>query len=238
MLTYLQICQRFVAEHGIQGGTGPNSVTGQTGELANVVRWISSAALDVDNLWLDWKYLWVRYTGSLVVGDQLAPAPAGGALPRLWRIDRLKIRRAGDDWQPLTYYTRARFEDQFDPDNDSPGQPHSFTVLPDNTLQLNCIADGAYELKGEFWRRPVMLANNGDLPLIPGEYFRIIMARAAIYYGNREDAPEIISGAESEYLSLKDKLESDQLEDQERRRSSTDRMADHDAPAYLRAFGR
>jgi carbonic anhydrase/acetyltransferase-like protein (isoleucine patch superfamily) len=62
------------------------------------------------------------------------------------------------------------------------------------------------------------------VPLIPEDYWRIIAARALIQYGDREDAPEIVSGASAEFLDVLDKLESDQLEDQERRRSSTDRL--------------
>ena len=79
---------------------------------------------------------------------------------------------------------------------------------------------------------PLAFAETAPMKTLPGAAVSVIPPPAT-----RLVWPEIISGAESEYLSLKDKLESDQLEDQERRRSSTDRMADRDAPAYLRAFG-
>jgi hypothetical protein len=222
-VNYLQLCQDFVSEHGIGGGTGPNAVTAQVGELRNVCRWIADAALDTDNLWLDWKYLWRRYTATLAAGQSIAPEPADSVRVRLWDIHKMQIRQAGGSWSGLTYYPRNAFESLYGLSNTYPGMPAAFTILPNNSVQFQCVADQDYELAGEFWRSPVRLAANTDCPLIPREYHRVIMARAAIYYGNREDAPEIISGAEAEYLSIKDKLEADQLEDQSRRRSSTDR---------------
>jgi hypothetical protein len=48
----------------------------------------------------------------------------------------------------------------------------------------------------------------------------MIIARAKIYYGENEDAPEILSGALASFEDLLDKLEADQLPGQKNRRFS------------------
>lgn len=223
-MNYLALCQEIVSELGLSGGTGPSSVTSNSVlELRNVTRWIRDSALYIDNLWLDWKYLWCRYAESAVVGATTLPAPSGGISVRLWDLNKFRFRTAGGQWQDMTYYTRQQMQDQFDPDNAVPGAPYVFTINPDNSIALAAPLDAAYDFKGEFWRRPVTLAANNDTPLIPAEFHRIIVARAAVFYGNREDAPEIIEGMEAEYDDMLDKLQSSELEGFALRRSSTDR---------------
>jgi hypothetical protein len=223
-VTYLELCQAYVAELGIAGGAAgqlPAAVTGQSGELANVVRWVRDAALDIDNQWLDWRYLWTTYAKSAAANS--ATLPAADVTMRLWDINAFFYRAPGGTWAPLQYVTRERMRREYSPLNATAGPPSAFTINPDNSLVLNCPADVAYEIKGEGWRAPVRLTANNDTPLIPNSYQRIILCRAAVMYGNKEDAPEIISGMTAEYETLLEKLEADQLEHQSGRRSSTDR---------------
>lgn len=224
-MTYLELCQRFVADNGIAGATGPAAVTGQVGELRNVVNWIADAAIHVENIWLDWKFHWTQYSESLVVDSYYAPEPSSGAIRvRQWDVNRLKIRETGGEWVELEYVPRKEFFDSNEPDDSTAAMPTLFTVMPDNRIVFDVKSDDTYEVKGEFWRRPERMTANDDEPGIPEEYDRIILARALIQYGTREDAPELITGGEAEFLDVLDKLQSDQLEDQERNRSSTDRM--------------
>jgi hypothetical protein len=225
-VNYLQLCQDFVAELGLSGGTGPSDVTGNKGELNNVTRWIRDSSLAIDNLWLDWKYLWCRYSvagATIVTPITTLPAPANGVLVRLWDKNKFRFRIPGDTWQDLPYVTREQMQQQYDPDDASPGTPAAFTIMPDNSIALSAPLDLGYDFKAEFWRRPIVLTQKTDVPLLPAEFHRIILTRAAVYYGNREDAPEIINGMEAEYMDALDKLQSDQLEGQSLRRTSTDR---------------
>ena len=45
-MNFLSLCQRLRSEARIPG-TGPSSVTGQTGELAKIVEWITTAYEDI-----------------------------------------------------------------------------------------------------------------------------------------------------------------------------------------------
>ena len=221
-MNYLQLCNEIVYELGLQNGSGLTTTVGQTGELNNVTRWIRDAALYVDNLWLDWRYLWNQYSEPVAANANVLPAPT--TMPRLWDINSIYYQpQSGGLWQQLPYMTRERMRLQYDPLNAVANPPSVFTIQPNNTLVLNCPTDQAYNFVGEFWQQPVALALDTDVPLMPANYHRIIVARAAVMYGNREDAPEVISGLSAEYVDILDKMESDQLEHQSLRRSSTDR---------------
>lgn len=219
-MNFRELCQAYVKELGISGGTGPSSVLNQTGEFANVVRWIADANLWVDSLWRDWKYLWSEYSGTMT-GQSLAPAS-------IREIDRSSVwinfgtsnasNLSWIEWKLLTEY-RAR--------PTLTGSPVYFSVSPSGTLWLDRAVTNL-PLRFEYWRRPAKLAQDTDLPSMPEDYHRIILARAAIMYGNREAAPEIISGMESEYIDLLDKLQSDQLES-----FRHERMSGQDVPLSL-----
>ena len=84
-------------------------------------------------------------------------------------------------------------------------------MKPDGTLVTSVIADTTYDFYGRGWKEPVRLTADDDVPAIPESYDRIIIARAAIYYADKEDAPEILEGANAEYIDLLDKLQSTQL---------------------------
>lgn len=224
-MTYLEICKSLVSLLGVAGGTGPSTVQGQVGELANIVEWIRAAELNVTNSWEDWRFLWVRYSGQVVGGSSLLSAPSipPGVRVRRWDTDSIKIRSLTPletTWQDLSYLPRSHFEALYDPDVAVVGRPQAYTVMPDNTLQLDRPADTLYAAKGSFYRSPAPLGLDSDESLIPREYRRIIVVRAAIMYGDKEDAPEIINGAEAEYLDILDKLEGSQLEAFRYRRSS------------------
>lgn len=220
-MTFLELCQELVTEIGIANGTGPSTVLNQTGELRNVVRWIRDSSLWIDNLWKDWKYLWCEYSGILATNSEpqlnrFAPAPntPAGVLVRRWDRTSFWLDKQSASAQPLAFCPWDRFRLLYDVGRDvtKTGKSRVITIRPDNTLQLYPIPNTTYTLTGEFFRRPAPMKENNDAPMMPAEYHRLVTCRAGIMYGNREDAPEIISGMEAEYIDLKDKLESDQLE--------------------------
>lgn len=229
-MTFLELCQAFVAEIGIGGGTGPDSVVAQEGEFASVVRWIRDSNLWVDNLWKDWNYLWFEYSG--VLGSQaepqlnrFAPPPNNpiGLRVREWDRESFWIDKQGNRGQPLRWIDWKDYRQIYDVGRDGlrTGKPRIITAQPNGQLIVNPIPNGNYIITGEGWRRPEPLMLDNDTPLMPKEYHRIIIARAAIMYANKEDAPEIISGMEAEYIDLLDKLQSDQLDGFKEDRKST-----------------
>jgi hypothetical protein len=227
-VTYLQIVQSLVSELGLSGVPTLTDVVGnKTIEIQNACRWVHDANLDIDNQWMDWKYHWLKYGPQTAASAaQTVPAPTGGLSAQQWDLNKFRFRTTsvgGPTWAPVEYYERQHFLDLFDPDNAVAGPPVAFTIEPDNTLFFSAPFDQAYDFLGEFWRRPFEIVAATDTPLMPSQYHRMIMCRAAVMYGNREDAPEIIGGLEAEFIQFNDKLEGDQLEGFALRRNSTDR---------------
>lgn len=220
-MNFRALCQDLVKELGISGGTGPSTVLNQTGEYANVVRWIRDSSLWIDNLWRDWKYLWVEYDGTLT-GQSLT-------LPAVREVDRTSVwlnfgtstarNLTWVEWATMRGY-RAGVTQL--------GTPVYFSVDPAGVVWLDRPVT-SQPIHLEYWKKPVTLTNDTDEPDLPEEYHRLIVCRAGIMYGNREAAPEVISGMESEYIDLLEKLQSDQLET-----FRSERMSGQDVPLALR----
>lgn len=249
MSSYIQLAQSLINELGLSGvptlATIVNGVPTIASasvippEIQNVCRWIHDANLDIDNQWMDWKYHWNKYGPQTAAANaQTVPSPTSGLLVQQWDINKFRYRVSavgGPTWQPVMPYDRQHFIQRFDPDNATPGPPEAFTVQPDQTLFFSAAFDQAYDFLGEFWQRPIELMNGADTPMMPAQYHRVIMCRAAVMYGNREDAPEIIQGLEAEYVQFMDKLQGDQLEGFELRRNSIDRQR-HTTHEYVHQF--
>lgn len=220
-MNFRELCQDVVKELGISGGIGPSTVSAQTGEFANVVRWVADSCLWIDNLWRDWKYLWVEYE-TVMTGQSLAIAGAR-EIDRgsLWlNFGTANARQL--EWIEWILMREIRARAPLT------GTPVSFSVDPSGTIFLDRPVSGQ-AIHLEYWKRPTRLTNDLDEPDLPSEYHRLIVARAAVMYGNREAAPEVISGMEAEYTDLLEKLQSDQLE-----AFRNERMAGQDVSLYLR----
>lgn len=220
-MNFRELCQGYVKELGISGGTGPTTVLNQTGEFANVVRWIADAALQIDNLWRDWKYLWNEYETTLT-GQSIAIANAREIDRNSVWINHGTANARQLEWQEWTLMRETRNRPSLT------GTPVYFSVNPAGMLYLDRPVT-TLPIRLEYWKKPTRLTDDSDEPDLPEAYHRIILCRAAIMYGNREAAPEIISGMEAEYIDMLDKLQSDQLE-----AFRGERMAGQDVPLYLR----
>lgn len=224
-MNFLQLCQDLVKELGLAGGAGPSTVLNQRGELANVVRWIRDANLWVESEWKTWKFLHTDYSGVIQVDSRVPTAPnvPTGVLVKKWDRDSIVINSGSLNAKPLRFEEWSTFRKlrMMGSAFLTVDEPVIFTVKPDGTLLVYPTANATYPIIGEFWRRPKALELDADVPLMPEEFHRLIMATAAIKYGNREDAPEIISGMEGEHVSLLEQLKNDQLEGFEANGEST-----------------
>ena len=94
-------------------------------------------------------------------------------------------------------------------------------VRPTGSLLVHPHPDKVYTITADYWRIGLKLAENLDVSAIPVQYHRAIIARAKTMWAEREEAPEILLAASAEYQDVLDKLESQSLPEQRRRRLST-----------------
>lgn len=217
MSTYLELVRELVAELGIGGansaGTVPETVLGQSGQLWNAVNWIKQAHNNLCLLHPDWEFLLVDYSESLTVGERAPPAHSGSEAVRKWDRTSFWLNKTLTSARQLEWVEWNMFRTLYDTNtaNLDNTNPSIITIKPDRTLLLESPPDDTYAITGVFWRRPPVLAADDDTPAIPQEYHRLIVCEAAIKYGNKEAAIEVIQGMTDEYAMLLEGLEADYL---------------------------
>lgn len=216
MSTYLQLCQNMSREVGIPG-SGPSSVTPTAEEEVDIVRQIKDADLDVQIKWFNWNYLWSEHTTNTVSGTSTISSPTD---IMQWNIDSVVYDPSSDNYQPLVFVEWKEYRDNYKFGVVESGTPEVFTVKPDNVIDVYPTPDSATSIKAEYWRTPTELSADSDVSAIPARFHRIIICRAKIFYGEQNDAPEVLSSAIAEFTDLLGKLEADQLPSQRNRRFS------------------
>jgi hypothetical protein len=225
--TYLELVQQLVAELGIgganNGGGTPSTVVGLSGQMYNAANWIKQAENNINVMWADWKYLTVDYSETLTVGSANAPAHSGAEVANQWDRTSFWLNQTATTSANLEFVDWREFRRIYLPGSAvaSNSKPSTITIKRDGSLLLNNKSDDTYTLTAEFWQEPVLMSADADLPAMPSQYHRLIICEAAIKYGNKEAAGEVIQGMEAEYIYLLDKLEGDQLEGREYERRST-----------------
>lgn len=222
MWTFRALCNELIRDVGIGQEIADVSDPGN-GELRNVVRWIRDACEDIDKHWIDWRYLWRQYDATLTLDTVTAPEASLDDPVRRWCRNEGRMRvYYGGVWTPLCFVRWSDFSQELAWQTES-GLPAYWTERPDKIIQVSPPPDDDYQIRGFYWRTASELVVNADEPLMPNEHRQIIVSRAKIMYGDREDAPEVIAGAESAYLS-----QLSQLEGTERPGGSQDRMSQND----------
>ena len=223
MSTYLVLCTDMARDIGIPG-TGPSAVDATTlSEEENaVVRYIANADLDIQSRWFNWDFLWTEATISAIAGTSTLTSSNTGFPSALgnWKLDSAVWNKSADTYQVLEYMEWDKYRYEYKYGSVASDTPEVFTIKPDNNIDLYPTPDATTAISFEYFVTPTVLAADSDVSAIPPRFHKIIIARAKIYYAENEDAPEILSGALTEFEDLLDKLEADQLPSQKNRRFS------------------
>lgn len=223
MSTYLVLCTDMARDIGIPG-TGPSAVDATTlSEEENaVVRYIANADLDIQSRWFNWDFLWTEAAISAIAGTSTLTSSNTGFPSALgnWKLDSAVWNKSADTYQVLEYMEWDKYRYEYKYGSVASDTPEVFTIKPDNNIDLYPTPDATTAISFEYFVTPTVLAADSDVSAIPPRFHKIIIARAKIYYAENEDAPEILSGALTEFEDLLDKLEADQLPSQKNRRFS------------------
>jgi hypothetical protein len=205
-------------------GTGPSAVDATTlSEEENaVVRYIANADLDIQSRWFNWDFLWTEANISAIAGTSTLTSSNTGFPSALgnWKLDSAVWNKSADTYQVLEYMEWDKYRYEYKYGTIASDTPEVFTIKPDNNIDLYPTPDATTAISFEYFSTPTALAADADVSAIPPRFHKIIIARAKIYYAENEDAPEILSGALTEFEDLLDKLEADQLPSQKNRRFS------------------
>ena len=207
MATFKELCESFVLEMSINGGRGFTAISDTNVKFAKAANYIKLANTALCTLHLDWKFLWGRHSVALTVGNRVVPGPAGINV-RHWVRDSFWLERGNASQLRLRYIPFEEWERM--PQRSNSRKPSSFTVMPNNSVELDNLPDTAYQLSANYYRRHTPFTADDDVSPIPEEYHRIILLRAKLLYAEMEDAPEITNGSLAEYSELIEVLQNEQ----------------------------
>ncbi|MGM0783901.1 MAG: hypothetical protein ACQEUM_07300 [Pseudomonadota bacterium] len=198
-MTFLQLTQELARLAGMAGNGGPPQVTGQHGEYRRAVEFVRLAYEEIVNLHEDWLFLWGQESYEVEAGLAVYPPPPELHIwdPQRLMLDSEPLRCL--DWQDYTAESRP------------PSRPEMAVLRPDNSLLLVPTPAAAHTLDFEFYHDATPLTENGDEPMIPERYQRVILGRALMLYGNYENAEDAKVQGQEIYQMYLDRLERHQL---------------------------
>jgi hypothetical protein len=228
MPTYLTLCQDARRECGIAGADGtPTAVTGQTGQMLDLVRWVSDGYVKLQNRAF-WKWMRRAFTFNTVIGTReyaygaVTDVDAGGAITRFrrwwvndeYRQPRIYLTSGGVTGERyLQYIPFSSFYRLYmvGPNSTQSGPPYHVSVDDQNRLVLGPKPDAVYTVGGDFQRSAQVLAVDGDVPELPADFHPLLVYEAMRRYAGKKSAPEVMSRAVSEGNPLLRQLELDQM---------------------------
>lgn len=204
--TFLTLVQDLYREVGASGGT-PSvaipTIVGVSGEILRLVNYVHDAELEIQNLWVDWK--WLRKTLTFYTGTQNQTGiftTMNGAISAQptdlaeWDWESFFILPPGSSfYQPLpaVEWQEVRRE-VFDTTDFN--QPSRVIVMPDNTFRFDLIPDQSYQCTVEYRAVPYDLKLDADISNIPARFAnRLIVEWARMKYGMFESAAEQVTSA-------------------------------------------
>lgn len=206
-MNYLQLAQRLRQETGT-AGSGPITVVDQTGEYLRLLNWVNAAYAEIQNKWMDWRFLWAESTVSLVAATRDYTLASGCVMPN---EDSFYI--AGEKLQYVHFDDYRRDRDSYD---DQPADvPTAFTILPNEQVRFFPTPAAVGTVNYEYQQGGVQLAANGDLPLIPARYHLAIIYRAKMLWAEFENASIEMQAAAQSYNIWMLALEANQLPSRE-----------------------
>lgn len=215
-MNFLQIAQRTREKCGISG-SGPASVTGQSGESLRIVNWVNESWMEIQNKNPYWLWMRKEFSFQTVLGQQDYP-PLEDFVPDFsdWHKDTLRCYRTSiglSDEQWITNMGYDRFRDVYQYSTRITGKPHCFAVRPrDKALLLGPTpTEAILTVVGEYQQHATEMVADLDVPGMPSAYHMLIVYGAMQRYAEFESAPEVMAGANASYAELRSRLEMNQL---------------------------
>lgn len=217
MATFLQLCQDVARESGTISGTLPTTVVGQTGRLAKIVTWTSTAWKDIQNHRNAWLWMRKEFSG-VTIAETARYTPSAWDIDDLanWIVDAdatsLYLQSSGvSDEGPIRYIPWPAWKARYGRGAQIPNRPTEYTVTPSGEFALGSIPDAAYVVNGEYVMAPQILKNNADVPELPVRFHDIITYKALMLLAGHDEAPTTYADAMSNFNRLMTDLERDQL---------------------------
>jgi len=179
-MNFLQICQEVNTMCGMQGSM--STAYGATGYQATLAKAVINAWIDIQNLRREWRFMRKSVTFNTVTSqyEYTLTNIFGPGNPQdiaLW-VPGMVYYASGDANMPLYMYEYDAYK-HYDIAAQSNSTPYVYAADPiDRHLYINP-PDGIYSITAHYWRTPQILSANTDTPVLPVQFHRAIVYRAA-----------------------------------------------------------
>jgi len=216
-MTYLEICKAVRILSGAQG-VGPASVVESdlSGYEVNLVAFVDTTYVDIQSSRDNFKFMRADTQFSTVVDQESYTCT--GLLPGVGASDIKDIQsiRIQDNgkWIYLCPLEYDEAEYRFLNTEES-GKPTYFSRVPGDSngdkIQLYPTPDAVYPAHIEYYRKPEVLEDNTDVPMLPEEFHLAIVYKAADRFASFLGSPEIDEEYKQAYKILSQKLYASQV---------------------------
>lgn len=216
-MNYLQLCQRTRRESGVSSGdASPASVTGQTGRDLKIVEWVATAWNDIQELHDNWAWMREDYLGTISADTPNYSATSFGITTRFqnWRKDEQSVTIYEDalgvsDESILTFMPWLEYRRKYVIGSQTTNRPLYYSISPDQEMWFGPIPNDTFKVRGEYQKSPQILANNTDIPELPGgdAMHMVIVWNALVLMGEFDEGLMTIQSATRRRSDLLRKIE-------------------------------
>jgi len=212
------MCQRLRQEAGISG-TGPATVTGQTGEMKRVVDWILAADEDIQNEHATWRFLRESFDFVTIASNQEYTAASVSITDLASWIKRdirvyTTLTPSNESYLEYVDWDEFRAGYMFGASRTQEERPSIVSIKPNNSLMFWPTPNSALlTVDGEYYKTAVTMTADANTPQYPARFHMAAVWRGLMYYGDYAAAPEKYEKGEDEFNRLMRRLELDQLEE-------------------------
>lgn len=200
--TLLTMSQRVAVDAGYANSI--SSVDSATGDSARIVQYVKDATAFIQTKWGDWRFLWGGlYVSTINPSVQSIPAPLG-----LYRWDENRMFFDGHEVKPIMWHEFTMYSAM-----NETGYPTQFVIMPDNSINMYPMPDQQYNIQFSWYKEPVELQADNDVPMLPDRFHRTITNYALWLYAMYDDAAELSAKSNAEYEKWLTLLEADQRPD-------------------------
>lgn len=192
MATFLELCQAVARESGTFQRTAPLSTANQSGRELKVINWTRSAWLQIQNDRPDWHFLIREFQGSVPADTaRIGPGALGivdfaGWMPPAYPLHSWPA--SGGMALRLSPLNFIDWRTRFAIGEQRPGPPQFYALSTDNELCLGPVPDQAYTVSGFYRRRPQVLVNDDDVPIVPERFHDVIVWKALLMLDKHDEA--------------------------------------------------
>lgn len=215
-MTFVELVERLRMECGVAGPTITTVQGTLPREIERLKKWTITAWEAIQRKHPDWLFMRMQSSGAIPqYGTALTVSEHTAGTVASWVTDTFRIGASGGTIADSIELACREYESWRVAEGlvTTPyGKPTSIAIRQkDDALFVAPAADVAYKLYFDYYRTPVALSADADLPAAPARFHMMIVYRAMMMYGRYEAAPEVLLDGRENYKELLAELELDQL---------------------------